>query len=620
MARVHAVVVALALAACAPPGAEPFSGAPVAPAVASAAGATEQPSADPAVEATAAPDDPSAVGATEATPTVRAVAGVLPVAPIPGRSRPLAAWVGERLWVWGGFGEPADPGTGLQRREGAIYDQGEGVWNSIEQPELAPDFMHHAVWTGEEVLVWGHQGGGADPVGAAAYDPAADRWRPLPTAPLPRADLTGALWTGAELLVWGTDAGLPPTDDGTASAGYGTLAFAAYDPQADAWREVPSPPLEGPRFGPATVWTGEQLVVWGGTRGAVSTAAGCTVVCNDPVVPLPGAAAYDTAAERWTQLPAPPPAVQRGGLSVGLGDRVLVSGGEPLEPWRFFLYDPFAGTAAPVAESVRATRVSAAVAAAGRAVVITGPQGSPGDPTPLEAQVYDPGADTWTTLPVPDFGANEGITTVASADRVLLVGGYTLPSDFDGGQPPHAAGGAVVDPLASAPAPVVHADGFGLTVSVADDQALPFTVSVEAPPTLPANGRTRAVLMLTAHSDVFLPGLFGEAATTPATLQAGDGRLIALGGHQGAIEDPAHPELGVQAGTTQLLPGGLYLTGRTARSTLTLLTQPPPFAPAEGTYTQPVEVSWWHRREPPEPYPPEPDGLGTITLTYTLTR
>jgi hypothetical protein len=42
--------------------------------------------------------------------------------------------------------------------------------------------------------------------GGAVYDPAADRWEGLPAAPLsPRARAL-AVWTGRELIVWGGEA------------------------------------------------------------------------------------------------------------------------------------------------------------------------------------------------------------------------------------------------------------------------------------------------------------------------------------------------------------------------------------------------------------------------------
>ena len=62
------------------------------------------------------------------------------------------------------------------------------------------------VWTGRRLLVWGGQtfpGAVVPARHGLAYDPLSNRWTPLPQAPLGgRADPT-AVWTGHELIVWG---------------------------------------------------------------------------------------------------------------------------------------------------------------------------------------------------------------------------------------------------------------------------------------------------------------------------------------------------------------------------------------------------------------------------------
>ena len=62
-------------------------------------------------------------------------------------------------------------------------------------------YIHTAVWTGSELIVWGG-GNGANTGGR--YDPAGDSWMPLSNtdAPGPRNAHT-AIWTGSEMIVWG---------------------------------------------------------------------------------------------------------------------------------------------------------------------------------------------------------------------------------------------------------------------------------------------------------------------------------------------------------------------------------------------------------------------------------
>ena len=90
----------------------------------------------------------------------------------------------------------------------------------------------------------------------ATYDPAADTWTRLPDPPL-RAELVlpVVVWTGREMLVLGA-----PFVDPEAP---GPSPGAAFDPAAGTWREIPDPQLSA-RSGQTAVWTGDQLVVWGG--------------------------------------------------------------------------------------------------------------------------------------------------------------------------------------------------------------------------------------------------------------------------------------------------------------------------------------------------------------------
>ena len=66
-----------------------------------------------------------------------------------------------------------------------------------------------------------------------------------------------AVWTGRQVLVWG---GLTGTFQDQKIPPHG----AAYTPAASRWSAMPMAPLRG-RSNPAAVWTGRQMIVWGGT-------------------------------------------------------------------------------------------------------------------------------------------------------------------------------------------------------------------------------------------------------------------------------------------------------------------------------------------------------------------
>jgi len=117
----------------------------------------------------------------------------------------------------------------------------------------------------------------------------AGKWSALPQAPIaPRAD-AAVVWTGRELLVWGGASGYQ--GENLRSDG------AAYNPAADRWRLLAPAPLSG-RQGQAAVWTGREVFVWGGYDH---------ISAHDFRVADDGAA-YDPSSNTWRLLPPAPEA------------------------------------------------------------------------------------------------------------------------------------------------------------------------------------------------------------------------------------------------------------------------------------------------------------------------
>jgi hypothetical protein len=87
-------------------------------------------------------------------------------------------------------------------------------------------YAETVVWTGRELLLWG--GGfsfrnGSRAFQGAAFEPRTKTLRPIPDAPVPSRWWHSAVWTGKEMIVWGGTAGRHERRDG-----------AAYDPGSDA--------------------------------------------------------------------------------------------------------------------------------------------------------------------------------------------------------------------------------------------------------------------------------------------------------------------------------------------------------------------------------------------------
>src|SRR5262249_36737564 len=148
----------------------------------------------------------------------------------------------------------ADPGEVAPAR--AAFDPAANSWRLVATgpPLLAASTM---VWTGSDAIVWG----GLDSTGAGPsnagnrYQAAKDQWTPSSAvnAPSRRASQL-AVWTGTEMIVWGGVGTMGPLADG-----------GRYDPAQDTWKPMAAAGAPAPfESGASAVWTGSELIVWGG--------------------------------------------------------------------------------------------------------------------------------------------------------------------------------------------------------------------------------------------------------------------------------------------------------------------------------------------------------------------
>jgi hypothetical protein len=176
-----------------------------------------------------------------------------PLAPSQG---PIGAWTGHELVLFSSGLNPAEarPFPGNLAR-GAAYNPATDTWRRITPlPGSALGFGGAAAWDGHEVLVAGY---GASARAAFAYDPATNQRRPLATMPFGLPRDARAFWTGERLLVWG---------------GSETSRGLAYDRREDRWSVLPPAPLPG--FAVALAWTGQSLIIGSGIHLAAFTPAG----------------------------------------------------------------------------------------------------------------------------------------------------------------------------------------------------------------------------------------------------------------------------------------------------------------------------------------------------------
>lgn len=163
-----------------------------------------------------------------------------------------------------------------------------GLWTAMAEPPLSVGPGAPAVWTGDELIIWGGSSAkGETLVTGASYDPDTDEWTELPTPPSKPRQGHVAVWSGEEVLIWG---GVLP------QANHGYADGIAYRPADRTWRTIADAPV-GSRVEAQAFWTGKEMIVAGGIPPGLG---GSPTEESETV-------AYDPATDRWRKLRAGPP-------------------------------------------------------------------------------------------------------------------------------------------------------------------------------------------------------------------------------------------------------------------------------------------------------------------------
>jgi hypothetical protein len=133
------------------------------------------------------------------------------------------------------------------------------------------------------VLIWGgfaNDGTAAGLNDGARLNPITGQWTPISTvgAPSPR-DFSSAVWTGSEMIVWGGNGQSGALADG-----------ARYNPTTDTWAPIASTGAPSARAFHSAVWTGSEMIVWGGC------------CAPPPAADFADGARYNPATNTWTPL------------------------------------------------------------------------------------------------------------------------------------------------------------------------------------------------------------------------------------------------------------------------------------------------------------------------------
>jgi hypothetical protein len=279
-----------------------------------------------------------------------------------------------------------------------------GRWQRLPQAPAAASLPYDraGVWTGRQLIVFGRAGApGAMRNAAFSYTPATGRWRTLtpPRGPTGSYEgATAAVWTGRLMLV------------------VGPFTSLSYEPATNRWRQLPAGPELGAPSG-LLVWTGHELITWGG---------GC---CGDVTE---GGAAYDPVTRRWRTLPKAPVAGQQRPLGVWTGKELIVLPGRRAdhdERTGGAAYDPVKNAWRRIASPPQ-ERLGSTVVWDGKEVLVVGGWGTP---TAAGVQklvsvpyAYDPATNRWRTLVAMDGGyGRAGAGAAWTGTKLLLWGGRT---------------------------------------------------------------------------------------------------------------------------------------------------------------------------------------------------
>lgn len=178
----------------------------------------------------------------------------------------------------------------------------------------------------------------------------------------------------------------------------------------DHWSRLPAAPISG-RTDQATVWTGHQMLIWGGGSGTQGTQLHAD------------GAGYDPVSKRWSLLPPGPLSARRDAAAVWTGNAMFVWGGyDDARRGSFHavnegaLYNPTTRQWRMLPPSPLSARVDATALWTGRDVVVIG--GQPAVTTPggaySDAAAYDLATNTWRRLPDPPVRYRHAVQQVVA--------------------------------------------------------------------------------------------------------------------------------------------------------------------------------------------------------------
>jgi hypothetical protein len=212
-----------------------------------------------------------------------------------------------------------------------------------------------------------------------------------------------AVWTGTEMIIWGGTKVFAPEETG-----------GAYDLKKDSWRSVSAPSFGG-RKSHSAVWTGSEMIVWGGESSSGPEATG---------------GRYNPTTNTWSVLPATSLAARSHHSAVWVpttGEMIVWGGRDSSKDLADgAVFKVSTSTWSPLPAAPIGARNSHRAFWSGTEMIILGGEGTGA----RNGARFDPATRKWTTIPdAPSSVDTKGGGVVLGDGALFVWGGVSASGD-----------------------------------------------------------------------------------------------------------------------------------------------------------------------------------------------
>jgi hypothetical protein len=288
---------------------------------------------------------------------------------------------------------------------GGKYNPFSDSWSKVSFTNMpSTRASQPTVWTGNEMIVWG----GSTPLygtilnTGGKYNPLTNVWVSTTTvnAPYPRYS-NSAVWTGTEMIIWGGTDGSNLFNSG-----------AKYNPNTDTWTPITTVNAPTGRLNPTAFWTGTEMIIWGGTDQYSNI--------------VHSGAKYNPNTDTWTPITtANAPTGRLNYTAVWTGTEMIIwGGGEAVTMATGARYNPFNDTwTATTLTNAPIGRRNHSATWTGQEMIVWGGYTDNSESTCTGGR-YNPLSDSWTAVTVTGgFCPSLNAFAIWTGTEMLVAGG-----------------------------------------------------------------------------------------------------------------------------------------------------------------------------------------------------